>query len=53
MDIERFEAIEKQLAEQAEANHITNKNLSNLIRMMSTRESKNITLIPPASIPIP
>jgi hypothetical protein len=53
MDIERFQAIEKQLAEQAEANRITNENLANLIRMMNTRESKNITLTPPAPIPIP
>jgi hypothetical protein len=53
MDIERFQAIEKQLAEQAEANHITNENLANLIRMMSTRESKNIALTPPAPIPTP
>jgi hypothetical protein len=28
MDIERFQAIEKQLAEQVEANHITNDNLA-------------------------
>jgi hypothetical protein len=40
MDIERFQVIEKQLAEQVEANHITNGNLANLIWMMSTRESK-------------
>jgi hypothetical protein len=53
MDIERFQVIEKQLAEQAEANHITNDNLANLIRMMSTRESKNIAPTPPAPIPIP
>jgi hypothetical protein len=53
MDIERFQAIEKQLAEQAEANRITNDNLANLIRMMSTRESKNIAPTPPALIPIP
>jgi hypothetical protein len=53
MDIERFQAIEKQLAEQAEANCITNENLANLIRMMNTRESKNIAQTPPAPIPIP
>jgi serine/threonine-protein kinase RIO1 len=53
MDIERFQAIEKQLAEQVEANRITNENLANLIQMMSTRESKNIALTPPAPIPIP
>jgi hypothetical protein len=53
MDIEQFQAIEKQLAEQAEANHITNDNLANLIWMMSTRESKNIATTPLALIPIP
>jgi hypothetical protein len=53
MDIERFQAIEKQLAEQAEANRITNDNLANLIQMMSTRDSKNIAPTPPAQIPIP
>jgi hypothetical protein len=53
MDIKEFQAIEKQLAEQAEANRITNNNLANLIRMMSTRESKNIAPTPPAPIPIP
>jgi hypothetical protein len=42
MDIKRFQAIEKQLAEQAEVNCITNENLANLFQMMSARESKNI-----------
>jgi hypothetical protein len=53
MDIEQLQAIEKQLAEQAEANRITNDNLANLIQMMSTRESKNIAPTPLAPIPIP
>jgi hypothetical protein len=53
MDIERFQAIEKQLAEQAEANRITNENLANLLRMMSARESKNIVPIPPTPTPAP
>jgi hypothetical protein len=53
MDIERFQAIEKQLAEQAEANHITNENLANLFKMMSARESKNVILLPPALTPAP
>jgi hypothetical protein len=55
MDIEQFQAIEKQLAEQAEANRITNDNPANLVWMMSTRESKNIAPRPlsPASIPQP
>jgi hypothetical protein len=53
MDIERFQAIEKQLAEQAEADRITNENLANLLRMMSARESKNIVPIPPAPAPAP
>jgi hypothetical protein len=60
MDIDRFQAIEKQLAEQVEANRITNENLVNLFKMMSARESKNvvptptpqlITTIPKASQP--
>jgi DNA-binding MltR family transcriptional regulator len=53
MDIEQFQAIEKQLAEQAEATHITNDNLVNLVQMMSTRESKNIAPTPLAPAPIP
>jgi hypothetical protein len=53
MDIEQFQVIEKQLAEQVEANCITNDNLANLIQMMSTRESKNIAPTPLAPIPIP
>jgi hypothetical protein len=53
MDIERFQVIEKQLAEQAEANRITNENLANLLWMMSARESKNIVPIPPALTPAP
>jgi hypothetical protein len=53
MDIERFQAIEKQLAKQAEANRITNENLVNLLRMMSARESKNIVPIPPTPTPTP
>jgi hypothetical protein len=48
MDIERFQAIEKQLAEQAEANRITNENLANLFKMMSARESQNVVPLPPA-----
>jgi hypothetical protein len=40
MDIKRFQAIEKQLAEQAEATRITNKNLARLFWMMSTTEAK-------------
>jgi hypothetical protein len=38
MDIKQFQAIEKLLAEQTEANHITNENLVNLFKMMSARE---------------
>jgi hypothetical protein len=53
MDIERFQAIEKQLAKQAEANHITNENLANLFKMMSTRESQNVVPLPPAPTPAP
>jgi hypothetical protein len=53
MDIERFQAIEKQLAEQAEATPITNENLANLIWTMSTMELKNVTPTPPAPAPIP
>jgi hypothetical protein len=53
MDIKRFQAIEKQLAEQAEANCITNENLANLFQMMSARESKNIVPTPPALTPAP
>jgi hypothetical protein len=53
MDIKRFQAIEKQLAEQAEANCITNENLANLFKMMSTRESKNIVPLPLAPTPTP
>jgi hypothetical protein len=53
MDIERFQAIEKQLAKQVEANRITNENLANLFKMMSARESKNIVPIPPAPTPAP
>jgi hypothetical protein len=53
MDIERFQVIEKQLAKQVEANRITNDNLANLVQMMSTRESKNITPTPSALAPIP
>jgi hypothetical protein len=52
MDIEQFQAIEKQLAEQAEANCITNDNLANLVQMMSNRESKNIVPTPLAPTPI-
>jgi hypothetical protein len=44
MDIDQFQAIEKQLAEQVEANRITNENLANLFKMMSARESKNVVL---------
>jgi hypothetical protein len=47
MDIEQFQAIEKQLTEQAEATHITNENLAKRFWMMSTREAKNIALSPP------
>jgi hypothetical protein len=50
MDIERFQAIEKQLAEQAEANHITNENLANLLQH---QRIKNIVPIPPALTPAP
>jgi hypothetical protein len=46
MDIDRFQAIEKQLAKQAEANCITNENLANLFKMMSARESKNVVPTP-------
>jgi hypothetical protein len=53
MDIEQFQAIEKQLAKQAEANCITNKNLANLFEMMSTRESKNVVPLSPAPTPTP
>jgi hypothetical protein len=31
MDIEQFQVIEKQLAEQVEVNYITNDNLANLV----------------------
>jgi hypothetical protein len=53
MDIEQFQAVEKQLAEQVEANRITNDNLANLVWVMSMKESKNIAPTPPAPIPIP
>jgi hypothetical protein len=53
MDIERFQAIEKQLAEQAEANRITNENLANVFKMMSARESKNVVPLPLAPTPAP
>jgi hypothetical protein len=51
MYIERFQAIEKQLAKQAEANRITNENLANFVQMMSARQSKNIVPTPPAPTP--
>jgi hypothetical protein len=35
MDIKQFQAIKKQLAELAEANRITNDNLTNSVWMMS------------------
>jgi hypothetical protein len=53
MDIERLQAIEKQLAEQAEANRITNENLVNLFKMMSARESQNVVPLPSAPTPAP
>jgi hypothetical protein len=53
MDVEQFQGIEKQLAEQAEANRITNDNLANLVWIMSTGESKNIAPTPLALAPIP
>jgi hypothetical protein len=42
MDIKQFQVIKKQLAEQAEANRITNENLANLLWMVGARESKTL-----------
>jgi hypothetical protein len=46
MDIERLQAIEKQLAKQVEANCVTNENLLKLFKMMSTTVTKNIAPTP-------
>jgi hypothetical protein len=48
MDIERFQVIDKWLAKQVEATHITNKNLTQLFWMISTKEAKYIAPTPPA-----
>jgi hypothetical protein len=44
MDINRFQKIEEQLSEQAEATCIANKNLAKLFLMPSSRETKILTL---------
>jgi hypothetical protein len=47
MDIKRFQAIEKQLAEQVEATCTTNETLAQLFSHMRITKSKRITTLPP------
>jgi hypothetical protein len=40
MDIDKFQEIERQLSEQAEATHTTNEALAKIFLMLSTKETK-------------
>jgi hypothetical protein len=52
MYAERFQNIEKQLNDQAEASRATNKTLNKLLAAFSTQEVReNLTPPPPASLP--